>query len=168
MKITFLFAQKFDTLRFLWYNEDIDEGDISMRKKKPTFSKVITKPVEEITETKAVEIKKPVAIVIKKPEKKIINAVSVVVLNNRSEDAKILLEQLAYQKTKYYPETEIITVEEDNANLLKLTKGEFIAYIKEPKTIVNDFLHQLYVNMRNGKDSCEVNGISCVNRKLLK
>jgi hypothetical protein len=139
-----------------------------MRKKKTVFSKTITKPVEEITETKAVEVKKPVAVVIKKPEKKIINAVSVVVLNNRSEDAKILLEQLAYQKTKYYPETEIITVEEDNANLLELTKGEFIAYIKEPKTIAKDFLHQLYVNMRGGKDSCEVNGISCVNRKTLK
>lgn len=146
-----------------------------MKKKKNVFSKttiktteetVTTKPVEVVEETK-IETVKPVTIV-KKPEKKIINAVSVVVYNNRSNDAKLLLEQLTFQKTKYYPETEIITVEEDTANLLDLTKGQFIVHIKEPKIIAKDFLHQLYINMRSGKDSYEVNGITCVNRKTLK
>lgn len=149
-----------------------------MKKKKAVFNKTIIKP---ITEEKKIEekieevtpvVEKPVIekvkpIIVKK-EKKIINAVSIVVLDNGSAETKKLLENLKTQKTKYYPETEIVTVTEDNVNLLDLTKGEYVSYIKEPKEIAHNFLHQLYVNMRSGKDSCEVNGILCTNRKLIK
>lgn len=144
-----------------------------MKKKKTVFNKTIIKPVteEKIEETAPVveePIKEVKPVIVKKPEKKIINAVSIVILDNGSAETKKLLENLQIQKTKYYPETEIITVNENNIDLLDLTKGEYIAYVKEPKEIAHNFLHQLYVNMRGGKDSCEVNDILCTNRKLVK
>jgi len=145
-----------------------------MKKKKTVFNKTIIKPiteekkVEEITPVVKEPIKEIKPVIIKKPEKKIINAVSIVMLDNGSAETKKLLENLKTQKTKYYPETEIVAVAEDNVNLLDLTNGEYVVYIKEPKEIAHNFLHQLYVNMRSGKNSCEVNGILCTNRKLVK
>ena len=131
-----------------------------MKKKKKLF----TKPVEEKKEEAIIEEVKEVKPVIVKPEKKIINAVSVVILDNGSKEAKKLIEDLNFQKTKYYPETEIVVVNEDNVDLLDLTKGQFIIYIKEYQPIKKDFLHQLYVNMRSGKESY----LNCVDRKTLK
>ncbi len=143
-----------------------------MKKKKAVFNKTIVKPITEEVKEEKIVIEQPiieeVKPVIVKKEKKIINAVSVVVLDNGSEDAKKLIEDLKFQKTKYYPETEIVIVKEDNVDLLDLTKGEYVVYIKEPKAIMKDFLHRLYTTMRGGKDSCELNGIICANRKTIK
>ena len=128
-----------------------------MKKKKNIFNKVIAKPVEE----------KPV-VVEAKPEKKIINAVSVVVLDNGSEETKKLLEELQFQKKEYYPETEIVTVNEDETDLLDLTKGQYIVYFREGQTIARDFLHQLYINMRSGKENFLYNNVHCIDRKNIK
>lgn len=127
------------------------------KKKKNIFNKIMAKPVEE----------KP-AIVKAKPEKKIINAVSVVVLDNGSEETQKLLEELQFQKKKYYPETEIVTVNEDETDLLDLTKGQYIVYFKEGQTITRDFLHQLYTNMRGGKENFLYNNVYCIDRKNIK
>jgi len=152
-----------------------------MRKKKTAFNKAIIKPTEEIKET-IIEEKKPIIkeeikpiikeevkpVIVKKPEKRIVNAVSVVVFNNGSDIAKLLLEQLAYQKKHSYPETEIIEVTDKNINLLDLTKGQYVVYIEKPKTIASNFLHLFYINMRSGKSSYEINGIVCKNRNNIK
>lgn len=133
-----------------------------MKKKKKFFT---AKPVEEKKEEVTIKEIKPIIV---KPTKKIINAVSAVVLDNGSEEAKKLLESLNFQKTNYYPETEIVVVTEDNVNLLDLTKGQFIVYIREYKPLKKDFLHQLYVNMRSGKESYSINDFICTDRKILK
>lgn len=133
-----------------------------MKKKKKFF----TKAVEE--ETKEKIITKEIKPVIIKPEKKIINAVSVVVLDNGSEETKKLLEELQFQKKEYYPETEIVTVNEDETDLLDLTKGQYIVYFKEGQPIVKDFLHQLYINMRGGKENFFFNNVYCINRDIIK
>ena len=133
-----------------------------MKKKKKFF----TKAVEE--ETKEKIITKEIKPVIIKPEKKIINAVSVVVLDNGSEETKKLLEELQFQKKEYYPETEIVTINEDETDLLDLTKGQYIVYFKKGQNIAKDFLHQLYINMRNGKDIYLLNDVYCINRKIVK
>lgn len=134
-----------------------------MKKKKKFF----TKAVEE-EETKEKIITKESKPVIIKPEKKIINAVSVVVLDNGSEETKKLLEELQFQKKEYYPETEIVTVNEDETDLLDLTKGQYIVYFREGQPIVKDFLHQLYINMRGGKEKFFFNNVYCINRENIK
>ena len=141
-----------------------------MKKKKSVFNKTIVKPTTEekvkeivpVIEEPVVEEVKPVI------EKKIVNAVSVVVLNNDTVDAKRLLEKLEFQKKNYYPETEIIVVDEEGKDLLDLTKGQFIIYLDKAQDIKKDFLHQLYVNMRGGKEEYLINDKRCVNRNTLK
>lgn len=124
-----------------------------MKKKKNIFKKVIS-TVEEKT--------------IVKPEKKIIDAVSIVVLDNDSEETKNLLEELQFQKKEYYPETEIVITNKNNINLLDLTKGQYIVYFKEGQNIAKDFLHQLYINMRNGKENFLFDNVYCIDRKIVK
>ena len=67
-----------------------------MKRKKNIFKKVIP-TIEEETVVKVI-----------KPKKEIINAVSVVVLNNDSEETKNLLKELQFQKKEYYPEKDNI------------------------------------------------------------
>ena len=128
-----------------------------MKKKKNIFKKVIPTTVEEKT-----------IVVETKPEKKIIDAVSVVVLDNGSEETKNLLDTLHFQKKEYYPETEIVITNENKNDLLDLTKGQYIVYFKKGQDIAKDFLHQLYINMRNGKDIYLLNDVYCINRKIVK
>lgn len=128
-----------------------------MRKKKNIFKKVIPTTVEEKT-----------IVVETKPEKKIIDAVSVVVIDNGSEETKNLLDTLHFQKKEYYPETEIVITNENKNDLLDLTKGQYIVYFKKGQDIAKDFLHQLYINMRNGKDIYLLNDVYCINRKIVK
>lgn len=134
-----------------------------MKKKKSVFNKTIAKStIEEKVEKIVPVVEKPVV------EKKIVNAVSVVVLNNDTVDAKGLLEKLEYQKKNYYPETEIVVIEEEGKDLLDLTKGQFIIYLDKAQDIRKDFLHQLYVNMRGGKEEYLIDDKRCVNRNTLK
>ena len=128
-----------------------------MKKKKNIFKKVTPTTVEEKT-----------IVVETKPEKKIIDAVSVVVIDNGSEKTKNLLDTLHFQKKEYYPETEIVITNENKNDLLDLTKGQYIVYFKKGQDIAKDFLHQLYINMRNGKDIYLLNDVYCINRKIVK
>ena len=128
-----------------------------MKKKKNIFKKVAPTTVEEKT-----------IVVETKPEKKIIDAVSVVVIDNDSEETKNLLDALHFQKKEYYPETEIVITNENKNDLLDLTKGQYIVYFKKGQDIAKDFLHQLYINMRNGKDIYLLNDVYCINRKIVK
>ena len=128
-----------------------------MKKKKNIFKKVTPTTVEEKT-----------IVVETKPEKKIIDAVSVVVIDNGSEETKNLLDTLHFQKKEYYPETEIVITNENKNDLLDLTKGQYIVYFKKGQDIAKDFLHQLYINMRNGKDIYLLNDVYCINRKIVK
>lgn len=128
-----------------------------MRKKKNIFKKVIPTTIEE----------KPI-VVINKPEKKIINAVSVVVLDDGSEETKKLLEKLQFQKKEYYPETEIVITDKNDIDLLDLTKGQYIVYFKKGQTITKNFLHQLYINMRGGKENFLFDNVYCIDRKIVK
>ena len=127
-----------------------------MKRKKNIFKKVIP-TTEEETVVKVI-----------KPKKEIINAVSVVVLDNDSEETKNLLEELQFQKKEYYPETEIVITNKNNIDLLDLTKGQYIVYFKEGQTIARDFLHQLYINMRGGKENFLYNNVYCIDRKIVK
>lgn len=124
-----------------------------MKRKKNIFKKVIP-----TTEEKTIV----------KPEKKIIDAVSIVVLDNDSKETKNLLEELQFQKKEYYPETEIVITNKNNINLLDLTKGQYIVYFKEGQNIAKDFLHQLYINMRSGKENYLLNNVYCIDRKIVK
>lgn len=128
-----------------------------MKKKKNIFKKVTPTTVEEKT-----------IVVETKPEKKIIDAVSIVVINNGSEETKNLLDTLHFQKKEYYPETEIVITNENKNDLLDLTKGQYIVYFKKGQDIAKDFLHQLYINMRKGKDIYLLNDVYCINRKIVK
>lgn len=128
-----------------------------MKKKKNIFKKVTPTTVEEKT-----------IVVETKPEKKIIDAVSIVVIDNGSEETKNLLDTLHFQKKEYYPETEIVITNENKNDLLDLTKGQYIVYFKKGQDIAKDFLHQLYINMRNGKDIYLLNDVYCINRKIVK
>jgi len=101
-------------------------------------------------------------------EKKIVNAISIVFLNDNSKEMKDLLDNLKFQKENYYPETEIIIVDTKNINLLDLTKGQFILFITEYQPINEDFLHQLYINMRSGIGSYSLSNFICTDRNLLK
>lgn len=127
-----------------------------MKRKKNIFKKVIP-TIEEETVVKVI-----------KPKKEIINAVSVVVLNNDSEETKNLLKELQFQKKEYYPETEIVITNKNNINLLDLTKGQYIVYFKEGQNIAKDFLHQLYINMRGGKENYLLDNVYCIDRKIVK
>lgn len=128
-----------------------------MKKKKNIFKKVTPTTVEEKT-----------IVVETKPEKKIIDAVSIVVIDNGSEETKNLLDTLHFQKKEYYPETEIVITNKNKNDLLDLTKGQYIVYFKKGQDIAKDFLHQLYINMRNGKDIYLFNDVYCINRKIVK
>lgn len=107
---------------------------------------------------------------------KIINAVSVIIpVKDRPESTKKLLDELVYQKKTYYPETEIIVVEngstEDMSFLeeykeivlkhekitgaaharnigLDIARGQYIAFADNDDFISRDYLHQLYQVMR--------------------
>ena len=127
-----------------------------MKRKKNIFKKVIP-TTEEKTVVKVIE-----------PKKEIINAVSVVVLDNDSEETKNLLEELQFQKKEYYPETEIVITNKNNIDLLDLTKGQYIVYFKEGQNIAKDFLHQLYINMRGGKENYLLDNVYCIDRKIVK
>lgn len=127
-----------------------------MKRKKNIFKKVIS-TTEEKTVVKVIE-----------PKKEIINAVSVVVLDNDSEETKNLLEELQFQKKEYYPETEIVITNKNNIDLLDLTKGQYIVYFKEGQNIAKDFLHQLYINMRGGKENYLLDNVYCIDRKIVK
>ena len=127
-----------------------------MKRKKNIFKKVIPTTEEET------------AVKVIKPKKESINAVSVVVLDNDSEETKNLLEELQFQKKEYYPETEIVITNKNNINLLDLTKGQYIVYFKEGQNIAKDFLHQLYINMRGGKENYLLDNVYCIDRKIVK
>lgn len=108
-----------------------------------------------------------------------INAISVIIpACNRAENTKKIIDELLYQKNNYYPETEIIVIENnstedmsflDNYNNiiikhekisgaaharnigLDIARGDYIAFIDNDDFISNDYLHQLYQTMRQTK-----------------
>lgn len=144
-----------------------------MRKKRNKKTKnniSFVQPIEEKIEN-----------IVQKEEKKIINAISVIIpVKDRAENTKKLIEELILQKNKYYPETEIIVVEnnscEDMSFLdnyqdiitlhetksgvsnarnkgLEIAHGEYIAFIDNDDFITRKYLHTLYQTMR--KTNCD-------------
>ena len=142
---------------------------------------------EKITNTPSIieEVQKEIISEKKEIPKK--NAISIIIpVKDRVESTKKLIEELIYQKTKYYPETEIIVIENgstedmsflDNYNDiivkheniegvsharntgLDLAHGCFIAFIDNDDFISRDYLHQLYQVMRN--TNCDWARILC-------
>lgn len=110
--------------------------------------------------------------------------VSVIIPNYNSKQwCEPLLEKLVYQKKKYYPETEIILVDdfstedvswldkfendvkiyknEENKGVsytrnygLEKSNGDYIQFVDSDDDITDDFLHIIYTNMRKGYDYC--------------
>ena len=141
-----------------------------MKKKK--IAKKLILPLQEEEVIKEEKIEKDTLIL---PTNK--NAVSVIIpAKDRAESTKKLVEELLFQKTHYYPETEIIVVEngssEDMSFLdayenivvrheeedgvsharnvgMSLAHGKFIAFIDNDDFISRDYLHHLYQTMRN-------------------
>lgn len=144
-----------------------------MRKKRNKETKNNISFVQPIEET--------IKNISQKEEKKIINAISVIIpVKDRTENTKKLIEELILQKNKYYPETEIIIVEnnscEDMSFLdnyqdiivlhetksgvsnarnkgLEVAHGEYIAFIDNDDFIIRKYLHILYQTMR--KTNCD-------------
>lgn len=108
---------------------------------------------------------------------KITNAISIIIpVCNRAENTKKLIDELIYQKNNYYPETQIIVIENNSTedmsflyeynnitliktnkiktagaarNLgLKKAKGQYICFIDNDDFITRDYLHILYQTMR--------------------
>lgn len=106
------------------------------------------------------------------------NKISIIIpVKDRKENTKKLIEELIFQKTKYYPETEIIIIENnstedmsfldkykeiktihatnvktvsDARNIgLSNSNGQYVAFIDNDDFIAKDYLHQLYQTMRN-------------------
>lgn len=106
------------------------------------------------------------------------NKISVIIpVKDRKENTKKLIEELIFQKIKYYPETEIILIENnsiedmsflDNYKEIKVihnnniktaaaarniglteATGQYISFIDNDDFISKDYLHQLYQTMRN-------------------
>ena len=100
---------------------------------------------------------------------------------NETQSLKKLLKELIYQKQVYYPETEIIVIDdgstEDMGFLdkykdikvihkendgvssarnvgLKMATGEFISFVDSDDYVEKDYLHMIYTNMRKGYDYC--------------
>lgn len=100
---------------------------------------------------------------------------------NNAQLLKKLLKELIYQKQTYYPETEIIVVDDGSVEdmscldeykeikaihkenggvssarnvALKLATGEFISFIDSDDFIEKDYLHIIYSNMRKDYDYC--------------
>ena len=103
--------------------------------------------------------------------------------HNNSASLKTLLTELVYQKNTYYPETEIIVVEngstEDMSFLsnyeditvlhekilgasharnvgLDTSSGKYIGFIDSDDMIYPNYLHTIYTNMRDGLDWCSI------------
>lgn len=137
-----------------------------MKKKKRKNLISFTKPqIEEIVK------EEPIV------EKTYRNLISIIIpACNRAKNTKNLLDELLFQKEQYYPETEIIVVEnnstedmsfldeyknivvkhEEMASLsharnvgLDISCGKYVAFIDNDDTIDRSYLHQLYVTMRS-------------------
>lgn len=106
------------------------------------------------------------------------NRLSIIIpAKDRKENTEKLIKELIFQKTKYYPETEIIIIENNstedmsfldeykeikvihnnniktaaaarNIGLVEAT-GQYISFIDNDDFISKDYLHQLYQTMRN-------------------
>ena len=101
---------------------------------------------------------------------------------NSKKWCKPLLDKLIYQRDKYYPETEIVLVDdkspddewlhdyEDKIKVIYLNKnsgvsrarnvgldnsfGDYIQFVDSDDDISDDFLHVIYTNIRKGYDYC--------------
>lgn len=110
--------------------------------------------------------------------------VSVIIPNYNSKQwCEPLLEKLIYQKKKYYPETEIVLVDdcstediswldkfEDDVKIfrnkknkgvsyarnlgLEKSSGDYIQFVDSDDDVTDDFLHIIYTNIRKGYDYC--------------
>jgi len=170
-----------------------------MRKKKKIVSKPIeTENVVEVVEEKKIEKVEKKPVIAKKQEPvKIINAISVIIpACNNAENTKKLVEELILQKVKYYPETEIIVVENnstedmsflDNYKEIKvvhekeggvsharnvgldMARGEYITFIDNDDFVDRSYLCELYVAMRKTKcDWCLMSWKTDGNATLVK
>ena len=107
------------------------------------------------------------------------NKISVIIpVKDRKENTKKLLDELTYQKREYYPETQIIVIENNSTEDMSFLKdyveiellqpknlkkgvsaarnlgleranGEYITFIDNDDFISKDYLHTLYQTMRN-------------------
>ena len=143
-----------------------------MKKKKRKSLIPFTKPVEEETKKEIIKEEKPTI------KKTYYNCISVIIpCCNNATNTKKILDKLLYQKKHFYPETEILVIEngstEDMSFLeeydlkqvfvkheeeigvsharnvgLDISHGEYITFVDNDDDVADDYLHQLYQAMR--------------------